>query len=205
MKTTKRQRPSAYFVFYKPYGVLCQFTDTGGRPTLSSYGPFPGDVYSVGRLDADSEGLLLLTNDNAMKHHLLDPRFGHERTYLVQVERIPDDEALALLRSGVMIEGRRTQHARVRLLSAPPSIPPRSVPIRFRRNIPTAWIEMTLIEGRNRQVRKMTAAAGYPTLRLIRTSFGPLTLQGLTPGESRPLTASELKSLVTEITRRTTP
>ena len=201
VNTMKRQHAFAYFVFYKPYGVLCQFTDTSGRSTLSSYGPFPKDFYSIGRLDADSEGLILLTNDNSMKHHLLDPGFGHDRTYLVQIERIPGEDALAQLREGVVIEGRRTKRAHVRLLSTPPTVPQRSVPIRFRKNVPTAWIELTLTEGRNRQVRKMTASVGHPTLRLIRTSFGPLTLEGLAPGESRRLKTSELDVLLSEITR----
>ena len=181
---------------YKPYGVLCQFTDESGRKTLNDFGPFPKDVYPVGRLDTDSEGLLLLTNDGSAKHLLLEPRFGHQRTYLVQVERIPSESALCDLRTGVVIEGRRTRAADAELLAEAPEFPDRDVPIRFRKNVPTAWIKLSLKEGRNRQVRKMTAAVGHPTLRLIRTSFGPLTLSNLKPGEHRSLTSSEVSSLL---------
>jgi len=200
---TKTPQPirKVYIVFYKPYGVLSQFTDSSGRKTLSAFGPFPKDVYPVGRLDGDSEGLLLLTNDGTLKHQLLEPRFGHERTYLVQVERVPSEEALMQLRAGVVIEGHRTREASVGLLEEPPGVPPRPVPIRFRRNVPTAWIELRLREGRNRQVRRMTAAAGHPTLRLIRSSFGPLNLQGLEPGESRVLTETEVKALIVSLGR----
>jgi 23S rRNA pseudouridine2457 synthase len=182
-------------LFYKPYGVLSQFTPEGRWDSLAAFGPFPPDVYPVGRLDTDSEGLLLLTNDNALKHRLTDPRFGHTRTYLVQVERIPDEPALELLRNGVTIERERTRPAAVRLLAEGPLLPPRSVPIRFRKSVPTAWIELTLQEGRNRQVRKMTAAAGHPTLRLVRISVGTLTLAGLQPGEHRTLTPAEVTAL----------
>jgi 23S rRNA pseudouridine2457 synthase len=190
-----------YIVFYKPYGVLSQFTDSSGHKTLSSFGPFPKDAYPVGRLDTDSEGLLLLTNDGALKHQLLEPRFGHERTYLVQVERIPSEETLRQLRSGVVIEGRPTKEADVRLLEDSPELPPRPVPVRFRKNVPTAWIELTLREGRNRQVRKMTAAVGHPTLRLVRSTVGPLNLRGLQPGESRTLKESEVKALIATLER----
>lgn len=196
MSRTRQSSTKVYIVFYKPYGVLSQFTDSSGRKTLGSFGPFPKDVYPVGRLDTDSEGLLLLTNDGVTKHRLLEPRFGHERTYLAQVERIPDEAALKVLESGVIIEGHRTKVAKVSRLENPPDLPPRPVPIRFRKNVPTSWIEIKLTEGRNRQVRKMTAAVGHPTLRLIRTEFGPLRLQGLQPGESRTLSASEVKSLI---------
>ena len=188
-----------YIIFYKPYGVLSQFTDTAGRKTLSDFGPFPGDVYPVGRLDADSEGLLLLTNDNDARHHLLEPHHGHTRTYLVQVESIPTSEALMKLRSGVVIEGRKTKEAAVQMVEREPDLPPRAVPIRFRNNVPTSWLEITLTEGRNRQVRKMTASVGHPTLRLLRVAQGPITLAGLKPGEHRSLTETEkrlfLKSL----------
>lgn len=185
-----------YVLFYKPYGVLSQFTPEHGHPSLRDFGPFPPDVYPVGRLDLASEGLLLLTNDARVKHRLTDPKFGHPRTYLVQVERIPDKESLRTLREGVIIEGRRTKPADVRLLDAEPSLPPRSVPIRFRKNVPTAWLEMTLREGRNRQVRKMTAAVGHPTLRLVRTAVGPLTIGTLQPGEIRLLTIEERRLLL---------
>jgi 23S rRNA pseudouridine2457 synthase len=194
-----------YLLFHKPYGVLSQFTPAcrhsalrragtpeHGHKSLRDFGPFPLDVYPVGRLDADSEGLLLLTNDNMVKHRLTDPKFEHEKTYLVQVERIPNDEALKKMRSGVVIEGKKTKPAEVKLLGAEPTLPPRAVPIRFRKNVPTAWIELTLSEGRNRQVRKMTAAIGHPTLRLVRIRIGGLMLGDLETGMSRDLTAQEV-------------
>ncbi|MBX2991702.1 MAG: pseudouridine synthase [Bacteroidetes bacterium] len=184
-----------YILFHKPYGVLSQFTPEHGHPSLRDFGPFPPGVYPVGRLDLDSEGLLLLTNDNILKHRLADPKFGHPRTYFVQVERIPDETALQKLRKGMVIEGRKTKQAEVKMLEAEPDLPPRSVPIRFRRNVPTAWLEMTLREGRNRQVRKLTAAVGHPTLRLVRVRIGPLALKSLASGESRSLSANEIQSL----------
>jgi 23S rRNA pseudouridine2457 synthase len=174
-----------YFILYKPYGVLCQFSDSQGRPTLSSLGKFPKDVYPVGRLDFDSEGLVFLTNDNELKHRLLEPKFKHPRTYLVQVERIPDEIALEKLRNGIIIEGKATLPAKVKLLKEEPTLSPRSVPIRYRKNIPTSWMELTIYEGRNRQVRKMTAAVGNPTLRLVRIKIGFIELGDLKPGESR--------------------
>jgi 23S rRNA pseudouridine2457 synthase len=179
----------------KPYGVLSQFTDAGGRRTLAEFGPFPPDVYPVGRLDADSEGLLLLTNDGPLIHALLEPRYGHPRTYLVQIERTPDQNALGRLRNGVELDGRMTSPAAVRLLEAEPALPPRPEPIRFRKNVPTAWIEITISEGRNRQVRRMTAAAGHPTLRLVRIRIGALQLGTLQPGEWRPLKEEEVAEL----------
>ena len=184
------------FAFFKPYGVLSQFTSEEGKETLADYGPFPKDVYPVGRLDRDSEGLLLLTNDNELKHHLLEPRFAHPRTYLVQVEGIPDEQQIGVLKSGVVIEGVKTREAKVKLLHTEPELPARPVPIRFRKTIPTSWIEMTLTEGRNRQVRKMTAAVGFPTLRLIRIRIGRLTLEGLAPGGYKELTQNEIESLL---------
>ena len=184
-----------YFIINKPFGVLCQFTSSLGKATLAQYGPFPEDVYPAGRLDTDSEGLILLTNDGMLKHFLLDPKFKHPRTYLAQVERIPTDDALGRLRTGVIIEKRKTLPAEVNLLSKEPELPPRSIPIRYRRNVPTAWLEITLREGRNRQVRKMTAAVGYPTLRLVRIKIGSLTLKDLKPGEIRELTKQEIKNL----------
>ncbi|HEX9655519.1 MAG TPA: pseudouridine synthase [Bacteroidota bacterium] len=191
-----------YIIFFKPYGVLSQFTDGEGRQTLGDFGPFPKEIYPVGRLDRDSEGLLLLTDDNGSKHHLTDPGFGHERTYLVQVERAPSNEALRQLRSGVIIEGKRTRPAKVRLLENEPNLPDRAVPIRFRKTVPTAWLEITLTEGRNRQVRKMTAAVGHPTLRLVRIRLGSLSLEGLSPGKSRPLTDKETGKLLGIISRK---
>ncbi len=188
--------PYRYILFYKPYDVLTQFTDNSGevkRRTLKDYIPIP-DIYAVGRLDRDSEGLLLLTDDGQMQHRLSDPKFAHPRTYLVQVERVPDAGAIAALQTGVTIQDYRTRSAKVQLLSAEPQLPPREPPIRVRKHIPTAWLEMTLTEGRNRQVRKMTAAVGFPTLRLVRSAIGHLRLEGLKPGEWRELTRTEITS-----------
>lgn len=179
------------FVINKPYGVLSQFTGSPGQRTLAEFGPFPPDVYAAGRLDADSEGLLLLTNDRRVQQRLTDPAFGHTRTYCVQVENIPSAASLLLLRKGVVLDGRRTLPAEVRLLAEEPLFPPRSVPIRVRKSIPTAWLEITLKEGRNRQVRRMTASVGHPTLRLIRVAMDVLTLTGLAPGEAREITRQE--------------
>lgn len=185
-----------YLLFYKPFGVLSQFTHEAGRKSLKDYGPFPRDVYPVGRLDTDSEGLLLLTNDNIVKHRLTEPTFNHPRTYLVQVERVPSAETLDRLRKGIVIEGKKTKPAEVTLFHHEPDVPPRPVPIRFRKNVPTAWLEMTLREGRNRQVRKMTAAVGHPTLRLIRTRIANLGIEGLKPGAFRALTPEEITKLL---------
>ena len=187
--------PVTVILFYKPYGVLSQFTRGGDWKTLADFGPFPESVYPAGRLDADSEGLLVLTDDNRIKRRITEPRFMHPRTYVVQVERVPEREAIERLRHGVMIEGKRTRVASVTLLVGEPDIPPRPVSIRFRKTVPTAWLEMTLAEGRNRQVRKMTAAVGHPTLRLIRTRIGDLSLEGLSPGAWRSLTAEEIRLL----------
>ncbi|MFC2023788.1 pseudouridine synthase [Chloroflexota bacterium] len=183
-----------YLLLHKPYGVLCAFTDPQGRPTLADYVPVPG-VYSAGRLDYDSEGLLLLTGDGWLIHRLGHPRYGHTRTYLVQVERVPDEEALVALRRGVQVKGRRTAPARVQRLSREPDLPPRSVPVRYRKTVPTAWLRVVLTEGKKRQVRRMTAAVGYPTLRLVRVGIGPLELGDLLPGERRDLDLSELGAL----------
>lgn len=184
-----------YIIFYKPYGVLCQFTkDTPERSTLKDYIDVP-DVYAVGRLDWDSEGLLLLTNHGQLQHRLAHPNFGHERAYLVQVERIPDEEAINKLRTGVEIQNYRTRPAKVKLLTEEPILPERNPPIRFRKNVPTAWLEMTLTEGKNRQVRRMTAAVGFPTLRLVRSKIAHLKLNGLQLGEWRDLTKEEVKLL----------
>ena len=185
-----------YILFYKPYGVLCQFTDDSAspRPTLKEYIAIP-DVYSVGRLDFDSEGLLLLTNDGQLKHRLIDPQFEHSRTYLVQVERVPSQEALQKLRDGVIIQGYKTKPARVNVLDAAPDLPPRQPPIRDRASIPTAWIELILTEGKNRQVRKMTAAVGFPTLRLVRVAIAHLHLENLKVGQWRELSDQELQEL----------
>jgi len=182
-------------LFYKPYGVISQFSRNGTWSTLADFGPFPESVYPAGRLDAESEGLLVLTDDSRIKQRITEPRYMHPRTYLVQVERVPSDAALGKLRRGVTIEGRKTREANVVLLEHEPELPERPVPVRFRKNVPTAWLELTLTEGRNRQVRKMTAAVGYPTLRLIRTRIGSLTLAGLSPGAWRRLTEEEARLL----------
>ena len=181
-----------YILFYKPFGVLSQFSGEG--QSLKKYVPVK-DVYPVGRLDRDSEGLLLLTNDGELQHRLTDPKFNHPRTYWVQVEGLPNPSALDQLAQGVTIQDYHTRPAHVRLLPGEPALPPRDPPIRFRKTVPTAWIELTLTEGRNRQVRRMTAAVGYPTLRLGRVSIGELTLAGLQPGEWRELTPDELQKL----------
>jgi pseudouridine synthase len=180
--------------FWKPYQVLTKFTDSEGRATLVGYIDVPG-VYTAGRLDYDSEGLLLLTDSGALSRRLTDPAFAHPRTYLVQVERVPDEAALRRLREGVDLNDGRTRPAKVELLPAPPDLPERPVPVRFRKNVPTAWLKLTLTEGRNRQVRRMTAAVGYPTLRLVRWSVGPITLEGLQPGQWLALSAGETNAL----------
>lgn len=169
-------------LFYKPFAVLSQFTPEEGKKTLAAF-KFPPGVYPVGRLDYDSEGLLVLTNDNELKHKLTDPKFEHPRTYLVQVERVPDEQALTALRRGVVIGTDRTKPARVHVVQDEPNLPPREKPIRFRLNVPTAWIELTLTEGKNRQVRRMTAAVGHPTLRLVRIKVGDWEIGKLKPGE----------------------
>jgi len=182
-------------LFFKPYGVVSQFTREGTWLSLSDFGPFPEGVYPAGRLDADSEGLLLLTNDNWIKHRLTDPVFRHPRTYAVQVERIPGEAALEALRSGVNIGGKKTRPAQASILEPEPGFPERSAPIRIRKRIPTAWLELILTEGRNRQVRRMTASVGHPALRLIRTRIGDLTLDGLAPGGRRELHSREVERL----------
>lgn len=194
--SNKKKSSRSYILFYKPFGVLSQFTSDTKHRSLSDFGPFPKDVYAAGRLDADSEGLLFLTNDNDINHQLTDPKFEHERTYLVQVEGIPDECDIEKLRCGVVIEGKRTKPANVSLCNHEPNLPKRVVPIRFRKNVPTAWLKMTLREGRNRQVRKMTAAVGHPTLRLVRTSITFLSIKGLKPGENRILNPVEIKKLL---------
>jgi 23S rRNA pseudouridine2457 synthase len=181
-------------VFHKPYGVLPCFTDPEGRLTLADYIAVPG-VYAAGRLDRDSEGLMLLTADGALAHRLTDPRHKFPKVYWVQVERVPGRAALDRLRDGVDLSGRRTKPAVVRLLTPAPDLPERSVPIRIRLTVPTAWLEIVLYEGMNRQVRRMTAAVGHPTLRLVRTAIGPLTLRNLPPGAWRPLTSKEEAAL----------
>ena len=180
---------SRYFIIYKPFGVLSQFS--GEANTLASLFDFPKEVYPVGRLDKDSEGLLLITDDKWLNHHLLNPRFGHQRTYLAQVEGIPTAEAIKSLSNGVKIkvEGKEylTKHAIAKLLEEEPDLPERNPPIRYRKNVPDSWIELTLIEGKNRQVRKMTAVVGFPTLRLVRKSMEKINIMDFKVGEVREL------------------
>ena len=168
----------------KPFDVLCQFTASDGRPTLKNYLQVPG-VYAAGRLDADSEGLVVLTDDGALQARIADPRHKLPKTYWVQVEGVPDDAALERLRRGVDLGEIVTQPGEVARMEAPAALWPRNPPVRFRAAIPTSWLKITLREGKNRQVRRMTAKAGYPTLRLIRWSIGGWTLEGLAPGAWR--------------------
>ena len=174
--------------FHKPYGVLSRFTPDGSAwATLAGFG-LPKGVWPIGRLDADSEGLLLLSSDKSLVDRLLNPRSKAKKTYWVQVERIPDDGALEELRRGVMIDGARTLPADVARLDDPEAtgvIRPRDPPIRFRRNVPDCWISLSIIEGKNRQVRRMTAAVGHPCLRLVRWSIGDVSLDGIGRGEHR--------------------
>ncbi len=171
--------------FNKPYGVLCQFTDrsTPPRRTLAEFGLPPG-VYAAGRLDHDSEGLLLLTDDGVLAHRLTDPRHKQPKTYWVQVEGDPTEAQLAALRNGVELNDGRTRPAQARRIEPPP-LWDRDPPVRFRKTVPDAWLELTISEGRNRQVRRMTAAVGLPTLRLVRVAIGPHRLEGLQPGAWR--------------------
>ncbi len=178
-------------IFNKPYGVLPCFTDSEGRPTLADFIPVAG-VYAAGRLDRDSEGLMILTSDGTLAHRITDPRRKLPKTYLAQVERVPDDQALEKIRRGVQLGERRTRPSKVRLLPETPRLPDRPVPIRFRKNVPTVWMELILHEGMNRQIRRMTAAVGYPTLRLVRIAIGPIGLGDLPPGQWRDLTGEEL-------------
>lgn len=178
-------------LFNKPYNVLSQFTDADDRATLADYIDRPG-IYPAGRLDRDSEGLLVLTNDGAVQQRIADPRHKMAKTYWAQVEGIPDEAALERLRRGVKLKDGMTKPADARLIE-PPAVWPRNPPIRYRAHIPESWIELTLREGRNRQVRRMTAAVGHPTLRLIRVSVGPWKLEDLQPGQWRVLASpSEL-------------
>ena len=173
--------PPRLIRFNKPYGVLSQFTPEGRWRALKDFIDLPG-VYVAGRLDADSEGLLLLTSDGKLQARIADPRFKMEKTYWVQVEGLPDEAALQALRAGVQLSDGATRAARACLMQAPPALWERVPPVRVRQSIPTAWIELAIKEGRNRQVRRMTAALGFPTLRLIRAAIGPYTLDGLAPG-----------------------
>ena len=181
-------------IFCKPYKVLSSFTGPEGHATLSDYVNV-SSVYAAGRLDYDSEGLLIFTSDGRLAHRITDPKYKLKKIYLVQVENIPNEAALNQLRQGVLVKGERTRPAEIELLPVEPEIFPRPEPIRYRPTIPTAWLKITLAEGRKRQIRRMTAAVGHPTLRLIRSAIGPITLGQLAPGEWLDLTRDELKAL----------
>jgi 23S rRNA pseudouridine2457 synthase len=185
---------SRTLIFHKPYKVLSSFTDPEGHVTLSNYINVSG-VYAAGRLDYDSEGLLLLTSDGRLAHRITHPKYKLAKVYLVQIENIPSEAALDQLRQGVVVKGERTRPAQLELLPAEPDVYPRSEPVRYRSIIPTTWLRITLREGRKRQIRRMTAAVGHPTLRLIRLAIGPITLGHLAPGQWRDLTNDELNAL----------
>ncbi len=190
-----------YLLFNKPFQVMSQFSPEGDKKTLADYLPgLAKDIYPVGRLDFDSEGLLLLTNDKAITQKLLEPRFAHPRTYWVQVEGQVTEEAIKKLQQGVTIsiDGKQyiTKRATARILNPAPEIEERNPPIRFRKSIPETWIELTLTEGRNRQVRRMTAAVGYPTLRLIRAAIGKVGIEDITSGEYKTLTLDDMALLM---------
>ena len=196
-KASRRSRSASLsktLIFCKPYKVLSSFTDEEGRQTVADFVPVP-NVYAAGRLDYDSEGLLLLTSDGKLAHRITHPRYKLPKVYLAQVENIPDQAALEPLRRGMVIKGSKTKPAQVQLLTTPPSTFPRWEPIRYRKNVPTAWLKLTLREGKKRQVRRMTAAVGFPTLRLIRIAIGPVVLGDMQPGEWRSLSTEELANL----------
>ena len=177
--------------FHKPFGVLSQFTSDGSpNRTLAAFA-LPPRVYPIGRLDADSEGLLLLSDEPELNERLLHPRHGHEREYWAQVERIPTHDALATLAKGLVIQERKTLPCRAWLLNPQPTVAPRDPPIRFRKSVSDCWIGLELIEGKNRQVRRMTAAVGHPTLRLVRVRIGQFKLGELAAGQSRVLNTCE--------------
>lgn len=181
--------------FNKPYGVISQFSEDGsGKRTLAEFG-FPKNVYPLGRLDADSEGLLLLSDEADLNARLLRPEKQHSRVYWAQVEGIPEEKSLRELAKGVKIQDYKTLPCEVKLLDPQPDIPPRDPPIRFRKNVPTAWIELKLVEGKNRQARRMTAVIGHPTLRLIRVRIGKFELENLASGKWKKLSMGERKKI----------
>ncbi|SFD33355.1 ribosomal large subunit pseudouridine synthase E [Chitinophaga sp. CF118] len=192
--------PFNYYVIYKPFQVLTRFGKEDGKDSLADYFKVPSDVYPVGRLDYDSEGLLILSNDKSLNNKLLDPKFAHEREYWVQVDGAIDDPAIRQLRQGVQItvDGKKyqTRRCNAEIFNTEPVVPERNPPIRFRKNIPAPWIKLVLREGKNRQVRKMTAAAGFPTLRLIRYRIAGVTIEGIQPGQMREMSQREIYGLL---------
>jgi len=193
----KRNTPCNFVLFNKPYGVLSQFTDSQNRPTLADYLSIPA-VYPAGRLDRDSEGLLVLTGQGGLQARISHPRHKLAKTYWVQVEGIPTAEALTHLRQGVELRDGITASAAVKQIEQPELVWPRNPPVRYRATIPTSWLELSIREGRNRQVRRMTAAVGHPTLRLIRYRIGPWALDGIAPGQWLTLSSSDAYSLLEE-------
>lgn len=192
--------PFNYYIIYKPFQVLTRFGREEGKASLADYFDVPSDVYPVGRLDYDSEGLLVLTNDKSLNHRLLDPKYSHEREYWVQVDGAVTPEAVQQLRQGVSIavDGKqyKTRRCQAEVFEEEPAVPERNPPIRFRKSIPAPWIRLTLQEGKNRQVRKMTAAVGFPTLRLIRYRIAKMTIEGLQPGQMLQLEQKEIYGLL---------
>src|SRR5947208_6605357 len=188
--------------FHKPCGVISQFTPDGSKSRTLAEFAFPKHVYPIGRLDAESEGLLLLSDEAELNERLLHPRHGHRRVYWAQVERVPNAETLRKLERGVVVLGRRTLPCRAWLLKPRPELPPRDPPIRFRKSVSDCWIGLELVEGKNRQVRRMTAAIGHPTLRLIRVQIGGLTLETLKPGRWRILSDAERRLVLSNEAKR---
>lgn len=196
------QNKPFYFIAHKPFNMLSQFTDSENRPVLSALAEFPKDVYPVGRLDRDSEGLLMLTNDKGITEKLLNPRYRHEREYYALVEGTPGNDALKMLSEGIVIEGKKTLPAKVHFIEQPDWLAERIPPPALRKSHAYSWLSLTIREGRNRQVRKMTAAAGHPTLRLIRWRIANITLGGLPQNKVRELTASEISELKSYLAKK---